>query len=76
MFREVTPVGHSSLRLTGQTSESGVAKRAHAGLTLLNVIDSSTEGFLEILSDVPVAQEREAYLSRMEGQIDHVVALH
>ena len=32
--------------------------RSHAGLTLLNVIDSSTKGFLEILSNVLVAQER------------------
>ena len=50
VFREVTPVGH--------ITESSVGKRSHTGLTLLNVIDSSTKGFLEILSDVLVAQER------------------
>ena len=58
MCREVTPVSHSNLRLTRQITESGIGKRSHAELTLLNVIDSSTKAFLEILSDVPVAQER------------------
>ena len=58
VFREVTPVGHSNLRLTGRITESSVGKRSHAGLTLLNVIDTSTKGFLEILSNVLVAQER------------------
>ena len=60
MFREVTPVGHSNLK-AGWTDyrESSVGKRSHAGLTLLNVIDSSsTKGFLEILSNVLVTQER------------------
>ena len=51
MFREVTPVSHISLK-------SGVGKRSHAEWTLLNLIDSSTKGFLEILSNVSVAQER------------------
>ena len=45
-----TPVSHISLKTD--------RKRSHAGLTLLNVIDSSTKGFLEILSNVLVAQER------------------
>ena len=54
MFREVTPVAHSYLKIT----ESCVGKQSHAGLTLLNVIDSSTKGFLEIFSNVLVAQER------------------
>ena len=58
MFREVTPVAHSNRRLTGQITWSCVAKRSNAGLTLLNDADSSTEGFLEILSNVLVAQER------------------
>ena len=57
MFREVTPVGHSNLK-TGRITESDVGKRSHTGLTLLNVIDSSTKRFLEILSIVLVAQER------------------
>ena len=58
MFREVTPVSHTSLKMAGQITESGVGKRSHTGLTLLNVIDSSTKGFLEILSNVLVAQEK------------------
>ena len=43
MFREVTPVGHNNL--TGRITESGVGKRSHAGLILLNVIDSSNKGY-------------------------------
>ena len=58
MFSEVTPVSHSDLRLTGRTIEGGVGKRSHVGLTLLNVIDSSTKRFLEIPSNELVAQER------------------
>ena len=38
--------------------ESGVGKRSHAGLTLLDDIDSSTKGFAEIFSDVLVAREK------------------
>ena len=60
MFREVTLVSHSNLK-TDRTG--GVGKRSHAGLILLNVIDSSTKGFLEILSDVLVAQERSLTLT-------------
>ena len=41
-----------SVSLVVFASSRGVRKRSHAGLTLLNVIDSSTEGFLEILSNV------------------------
>ena len=44
-------------------TESGVGNRSQAGLTLLNVIDSSTKGFLEILSNVLVAQERSLSLT-------------
>ena len=71
MFREVTAVGHNNLKtdrtdnrerswktIPRRVTESGVGKRSHAGLTLSNVIDSSTKGFLEILSDVLVAQDR------------------
>ena len=54
MFREVTPVSHSNLK----TDRTEYRERSHAGLTLLKVIDSFTKGFLEILSDVLVAQER------------------
>ena len=59
--------------MTGRIKESDAGKRSHAGLTLLNVMNSSTKGFLEIFSHVLAAQ---AYLSGMEGQISHVVALH
>ena len=46
MLREVTPVSHSNLKTdrTGIT-ESDVGKLSHVGLTLLEVIDSSTKGF-------------------------------
>ena len=56
MFREVTPVGHSNLK-TDRT-DYRERKRSHVGLTLLNVIDSSPKGFLEILSNALDAQER------------------
>ena len=58
MFREVTPVGHSNVKTYRTDYQGSVGKRSHAGLTLLNVIDSSTKGFLEILSNVLVTQER------------------
>ena len=58
MFREVTTVGHSNLKTYRTDCQEGVGKRSHAGLTLLNVIDSSTKGFLDILSNVLVAQQR------------------
>ena len=54
--------------MTGRITERGVGTRSHAGLTLLSVIDSSTKGFLEILSNVLVAQERS--LSFMYGRPD------
>ena len=56
--------------LSERITESGVGKRTHAGLTLFNAIDSSTERFLEVLCNVLVGQERS--LSFM----GHVVALH
>ena len=49
MFREVTSVSHIGLNTDLTDYRSGVGKRSHAGLTLLNVIDSFTKGFLEIL---------------------------
>ena len=58
MFRKVTPVGHSNLKTDWTDYREWCWKRSHTGLTLLNVIDSSPKGFLEILSNVPVAQER------------------
>ena len=60
VFREVTPVSHSNLKTDSTDYREQCWKtRSHAGLTLLNVIDSSTKGFLEILiSNVQVAQER------------------
>ena len=48
-------------------------------LALLNVIDSSTKGFLEILSDVLVAQGGLSFTywgGGGGGQASHVVALH
>ena len=57
MFREVNLVGHSILRTYWTDHQERIGKRSHPGLTLLNDIDSSTKGFLEILSDVLVAQE-------------------
>ena len=63
MFREVTPVSHSNLKIDRTDSESGVGERSHAELTLFNVIDSSTEGFLEILSNVLVAKERSLFFT-------------
>ena len=54
--------------MTGRITESGVGKRSHAGLTLLNVIDSSTKGLMEILSYALVAQQRS--LSFMYGRPD------
>ena len=44
--------------LTGRTTDNGVGKRSHAGLSLLNDIDSSTRGFCAILSRDLVAHER------------------
>ena len=68
MLREVTPVDHSNLKTERMTTENSVGKRSHAGLTLLNAIDSPTKGFLEILSNVLVAQERS--LSFVYGRPD------
>ena len=52
MFREVILAGHN-LKTDQTINNSGVGKRSHAGLILLNVIDSSTKGFLEILFQCP-----------------------
>ena len=49
MFREVTPPGHNDLYTERTYYRERCWKTIHAGLTLLNVIDSSTEGFVEIL---------------------------
>ena len=56
VFREVTPASHGNLKT--DRADYRERKRFHAELTLLKVIASSTKGFLGILSDVPVAQER------------------
>ena len=58
MFREVTPVGYGNLKTDRTDYRERCWKRSHARLTLLNVIDSSTKRFLEILSNVLVAQGR------------------
>ena len=64
MFREATLVSHSKLK----TDWTNYRKRFHAGLTLLNIVDSSTKGFLEVISGVLAAQERS--LSLMYGRPD------
>ena len=58
MFREVTPVSHSNLKTHRTNYEGGVGNDPTQGWTLLNVLDSSTKGFLEIFSNVPVVQKR------------------
>ena len=63
MLREVTPVGHSNLKTYWTVTESGDGKRSHAGLTLLNDTDFSTKGFLEILPNVLVAQEKSLFFT-------------
>ena len=69
MFREVTPVGHSNLKTYRTDYRERCWKTIpHVGLTLLNVIDFSAKGFLEILSNVLVAQERS--LSSTYGRPD------
>ena len=58
VFRGVIPICHRNLKTYWTDIESGVGKRSHAGLTLLDDIDSSTKGFAEILSKVLVAREK------------------
>ena len=58
MFRGFTPVSHTNLKTDGMDYRSAVGKQSNKGLTLLNVIDFSTKGFLEILSYVLIAHER------------------
>ena len=48
---------------TGRIIESGVGKRSHAGLTVLDDIGSSTKGFTSMLSKVLVARERSLSLT-------------
>ena len=50
-------------RLNRRIIESGVGKRSHARLTVLDDIDSSTKGFIVILSKVLVARERSLYFT-------------
>ena len=58
MVRGVSPVCHSNLKTYRTDYLSGVGKRSHAGLTVVDEIDSSTKGFAEILSKVLVAREK------------------
>ena len=63
VFREVTPVTHISLKTDwADYREQCWKKISGRDLTQLDDIGSSTKRFLEILSNVLVAQ-REAYLS-------------
>ena len=66
MFREVTPVGHIGLGAGQMDYGERCWKTIPSGFDLLNVIGSSTKGFLEILSGVLVARG---------GQTSRVVAL-
>ena len=55
MFGEVSPVNHISLK----TDRTDYRERFWKTIPRMNVMyDSSTKGFLEILSNVLVAQER------------------
>ena len=59
VFREVTPVTHISLKTDwADYREQCWKKISGRDFTQLNVIGSSTKRFLEILSNVLVAQER------------------
>ena len=60
MFREVTPVGHSNLKTDRTDYRERCWKTIPRRVDTVewNVIDSSTKGFLEILSNVLVAQKR------------------
>ena len=46
------------LKTSGRTTDSGIGKWFHAGLSLLDEIHSSTRGFCAILSRELVAHER------------------
>ena len=59
MFGEVSPVSHISLK----TDWTDYRERSWKTIRRMNVIDSSTKGFLEILSNVLVAQERSLALT-------------
>ena len=63
MFREVTPVSHISLKTDRMDYRERCWKTIQSRVALLNVIDSSTKGFFEILSNVLVAQERSLSLT-------------
>ena len=67
MFTEVTPVSHISIK-TDRITENSVGKRSHAGLTLLNVINSSTKGSWKSFP-MSYLHKREACLSR-DGRPD------
>ena len=58
MFREATPVGHNNLKTDWTDYRGWSWKTIPRRVDPNDVIDSSTEGFLEILSNVLVAQER------------------
>ena len=68
MFREVTPVGHNNLKTDRTDYRERGWKTIPRRVDLLNVIDSSTKQFLEIFSNVLVAQERS--LSFTYGRLD------
>ena len=47
MFRKVTPISHINLKTDRTNHKEQSWKTTPEGVTLLNAIDSSTEGFLE-----------------------------
>ena len=73
MLREVTLVSHISRKTDLTDYRERCWKRSHAGLTLLNVVDSFTKGFLEIL----LLHKREKPIFHVwKAKTSHVVALH
>ena len=58
MFREFTPVSYISLKTDRTNYRERCWKRIPRRVDPVDVIDSSTKGFLEILSNVLVAQEK------------------
>ena len=76
MFREVTPVSHISLK----TDLTDYRERCWKTIPRrVDPVECYRLFYYRILGNpfqVLAAQEREAYLSRMEGQTSHVVALH
>ena len=63
MFREVTPVSHISLKTDWMDYRERCWKTIPSRVDPVECLDSSTKLFLEILSNVLVAQERSLSLT-------------